>query len=318
MSHRPDSLTGPVAEGIGIRFLNEEWNDSISNGHLFTIKWNESLDEARSPELGLFKITYPRDGDVVYELVSNLTDGIDTANSTCSWTPNHLSDELYTLWLSSSQDARSNWTTSPPWRLKEHNQSRHPSRRWAAPVVIPILVMLTVYTLGLTVCMVYRRHRNARRERESSEEGEAEKEDAEPPGLLGDADRHPSVDTAITLTDHDSEEVKKPHIWLLTQSASGSLLLASPGRKHANSDATLVSPTLVSPTLVSPTLVSPTSLSSEPLLVSPISLAEQSPTNIRYERTFIALADPRDHRAVVASRLGRSLRVIIPSDDVRE
>ena len=73
MSHRPDSLTGPVAEGIGIRFLNEEWNDSISNGHLFTIKWNESLDEARSPELGLFKITYPRDGDVVYELVSNLT-----------------------------------------------------------------------------------------------------------------------------------------------------------------------------------------------------------------------------------------------------
>lgn len=73
MSHRPDHLTGPVTEGIGLRFLNEEWNDSISNGHLFTIQWNESLDEAGSPELGLFKITYPRDGDVVYELVSNLT-----------------------------------------------------------------------------------------------------------------------------------------------------------------------------------------------------------------------------------------------------
>lgn len=73
MSHRPDHLTGPVTEGIGLRFLNEAWNDSISNGHLLAIRWNQVLDEARSPELGLFKITYPRDGDVVYELVSNLT-----------------------------------------------------------------------------------------------------------------------------------------------------------------------------------------------------------------------------------------------------
>lgn len=163
--------------------------------------------------------------------------------------------------------------------------------------------MLTVYTLGLTVCVVYRRCRNARRERECSEGEDAEKENAESPCLLGDADRHPSVDTAVTLTADDEEEAKKPQVWLLTQSASGSLLLSSPRGKDSDSDATLVSPT---------------SLSSEPLLMSPISLAEQSPTSMRSERTFIALSDPRDHRAVVANRLGRSLRVIVPSDDVRE
>ncbi|KAL6866825.1 hypothetical protein J3F83DRAFT_130322 [Trichoderma novae-zelandiae] len=300
MSHGPDNLTGPVTEGMDLQFLNEEWNDSISNGHPFTIRWNDSLDEARSPELGLFKITYPRNGVTVYELVSNLTDGINNANATCSWTPNHLNDELYTLWLSSSRDARSSWTTSPPWRLKEH--SHHPFHRWAAPVVIPILVMLTMYTLGLTACMVYRRRRSARREREGNEEGDAEKENAESPCLLRDADRHSSVDTVLTRGSvDDAEDAKKPQIWLLTQSASGSLLLSSPRRK--DSDATLVSPT---------------SLSSEPILVSPISLTEQSPTSTRSDRTFIALSDPRDQRAVVASRLGRSLRVIVPSDDVRE
>ncbi|EGR45454.1 uncharacterized protein TRIREDRAFT_111038 [Trichoderma reesei QM6a] len=309
MSYRPDHLSGPVAEGIGLRFLNEEWNDSISNGHLFTIQWNQSLDEDRLPELGLFRITYPRNGDVVYELVSNLTDGMNNANATCLWTPNHLDDELYTLWLSSSRDSRASWTASPPWRLKEHlltrEQSHHPPRRWAAPVVIPILIMLTVYTLGLTLYVIYRRRRNARREKESSEGDDADKESAESPCLLGDADRHPSVDTTATLAADDEEEVKKPQIWLLTQSASGSLLLASPRGKDSDSDATLLSPT---------------SLSSEPLLasMSPISLAEPSHTSMRSEGPFIALPNPRDHRAVVASRLGRSLRVIVPSDDVRE
>ncbi|PNP58832.1 hypothetical protein THARTR1_01080 [Trichoderma harzianum] len=119
MSHGLDNLTGPATEGIGLRFLNEEWNDSISNDHPFTIQWNESLDGTQAPELGLFKITYPKDGVIAYELVSNLTGSMNNENATCSWTPSHLEDELYTLWLSSSRDARSNWTTSPPWRLKE-------------------------------------------------------------------------------------------------------------------------------------------------------------------------------------------------------
>ncbi|KAJ4857006.1 hypothetical protein T069G_07903 [Trichoderma breve] len=196
MSHGLDNLTGLATEGIGLRFLNEEWNDSISNDHPFTIQWNESLDGAQAPELGLFKITYPKDGVIAYELVSNLTGRMNNENATCLWTPSHLDDELYTLWLSSSRDARANWTTSPPWRLKE--TPRH-SPHWAAPIVIPIIVLLAVYTLGLTTCIVYRRRRKARREREKSKGKDLEKEKSSQMHLLGDAERHPSVDTVLTI-----------------------------------------------------------------------------------------------------------------------
>ncbi|KAM0264150.1 hypothetical protein ACHAQJ_000896 [Trichoderma viride] len=324
MSHGPDNFTGPANEGIGLRFLNEEWNDSISSGHPFTIRWNESLDETRAPELGLFKITYPKNGVVVYELVSNLTgvynvptelndtqtyskrallDGMNNKNATCLWTPGHLDDELYTLWLSSSRDARSNWTTSPPWRLSE--SPRYPFH-WAAPIVIPIVVMLAVYTLGVTTCVIYRRRRKARREKEDNKENHLDKEKAgETPALFRDTDRHPSVDTVVTIQSLDSpDELKKPNVWLLTQSASGSLFLSSPSRK--NSDATLVSPT---------------ALSAEPILVSPISSSEQtlqSPTSIYSERTFVTLSDPRDQKVVVAGRQGRSLRLIVPSNSDQE
>ncbi|KAL7800077.1 hypothetical protein V8C37DRAFT_4130 [Trichoderma ceciliae] len=303
MSHRPDNLTGLATDGIGLRFLNEKWNDSISNGHPFTIQWNESLDEARAPELGLFKITYPQNGVAVYELISNLTDGMDNENATCMWTPSHLDDELYTLWLSSSRDARSNWTTSPPWRLKE--SPRYPFH-WAAPIVIPIIVLLTVYTLGLTTCIIYRRRRKARGEKEINKGKDLEKEKGnETSSLFGDKGRHPSVDTVITLqSPDDPAEIKKPNIWLLTQSASGSLLLSSPSRK--NSDATLVSPT---------------AFYSEPILISPISYSEQtlqSPTNIHCGRTFATLSDPRDQKAVIVGRQGRSVRVVVPSREEQE
>ncbi|KAH6605238.1 hypothetical protein Trco_006945 [Trichoderma cornu-damae] len=303
MSHGPDNLTGPATDGIGLRFLNEEWNDSISNGHPFTIQWNESLDEARAPELGLFKITYPRNGVVVYELVSNLTDGMDNENATCLWTPSHLDDELYTLWLSSSRDARSNWTTSPPWRLKG---SPHYPFHWAAPIVIPIVVLLAVYTLGLTTCVVYRRRRKAGRERNGDKGKDIEKQRAkEAPSPSRDADRHASVDNVIAIHSlDDQEEMNKPNIWLLTQSASGSLLLSSPSRK--NSDATLVSPT---------------ALLSEHIRLPPVSSSEQasqSPTGIFPERALVVLSDPRDQKAVVAGRQGRSVRVIVPSNDAQE
>ncbi|KKO97094.1 hypothetical protein THAR02_10803 [Trichoderma harzianum] len=302
MSHGLDNLTGLATEGIGLRFLNEEWNDSISNDHPFTIQWNESLDGAQAPELGLFKITYPKDGVIAYELVSNLTGRMNNENATCLWTPSHLDDELYTLWLSSSRDARANWTTSPPWRLKE--TPRH-SHHWAAPIVIPIIVLLAVYTLGLTTCIVYRRRRKARREREKSKGKDLEKDKSSQTHLLGDAERHPSVDTVLTIQSFDDpDEARKPHIWLLTQSASGSLLLSSPSRK--NSDATLVSTT---------------TRASDQVLISPISSSEQSlqtPTSIGSDRTLVTLSDPRDQRAVIASKLGRSVRVIIPSDDVQE
>ncbi|KAK4074459.1 uncharacterized protein Triagg1_5055 [Trichoderma aggressivum f. europaeum] len=304
MSHGLDNLTGLATEGIGLRFLNEEWNDSISNGHPFAIQWNESLDGTQAPELGLFKITYPKDGVIAYELVSNLTGSMNNENATCLWTPSHLDDELYTLWLSSSRDARSNWTASPPWRLKE--TPRH-SLHWAAPVVIPIIVLLAVYTLGLTTCIVYRRRRKARREREKSKGKDLEKDRSSQTRLLEDAERHPSVDTILTIQSlDDTDEVRKPNIWLLTQSASGSLLLSSPSRK--NSDATLVSTT---------------TQASDQVLISPISFSEQSlqslqsPISIASDRTLVTLSDPRDQKAVIAGRLGRSVRVIIPSDDVR-
>lgn len=52
--------------------MNEDWNESISNGQPFTLRWNESLDGIAA-ELGVFTVAYPQEGLVVYELVSNLT-----------------------------------------------------------------------------------------------------------------------------------------------------------------------------------------------------------------------------------------------------
>ena len=58
--------------GHGLRFLNDEWNDSISNGDPFTLRWKQTVDKGGS-QLSLFKVTYPEDGVIVYELVTNLT-----------------------------------------------------------------------------------------------------------------------------------------------------------------------------------------------------------------------------------------------------
>lgn len=72
MAHQPAAAVAFGVHGHGLRFLNEEWNDSISNGDPFTLKWNQSVVKAGA-ELGLFKVTYPADGVVVYDLVTNLT-----------------------------------------------------------------------------------------------------------------------------------------------------------------------------------------------------------------------------------------------------
>ena len=58
--------------GLNLRFLNNDWNDSISNGELYTVRWNQSLAKGDS-NLGLFKVTWPAHGVVVYELKTNLT-----------------------------------------------------------------------------------------------------------------------------------------------------------------------------------------------------------------------------------------------------
>jgi hypothetical protein len=182
-------------------------------------------------------------------------------------------------------------------------QPRHPLP-WAAPIVIPIIVILTVYTLGLTACITYRRHRKNKREKKDSNGDELDEEKVdEEPSYFKEGERHPSVDTVLTIESlDDSIKADKQKIWLLTQSASGSLLLSSSGSRK-NSDATLVSPT---------------ALSSDFKLISPISSSEQtlqSPTSIHSERTLVTLSDPRDRRAVVAGRQGHSLRIILPSSD---
>ena len=63
----------PETEGHGLKFTNEEWNESISNGDPFTLQWNETIEGVDNAQLGIFKVTYPKDGVREYELVSNLT-----------------------------------------------------------------------------------------------------------------------------------------------------------------------------------------------------------------------------------------------------
>lgn len=68
----PADVAASGMAGHNLRFLNDEWNDSISNGVPFTLRWNQSLAKTGA-QLGLFRVTYPHDGVVIYELVSNLT-----------------------------------------------------------------------------------------------------------------------------------------------------------------------------------------------------------------------------------------------------
>lgn len=72
MAQQPPIEAAIGARGQGLRFLNGEWNDSISNGQPFTLLWNQSLGRPGG-QLGLFKVRYPKDGVVAFDLVSNLT-----------------------------------------------------------------------------------------------------------------------------------------------------------------------------------------------------------------------------------------------------
>lgn len=72
MALHPAAAAAAGGNGHSLRFLNEDWNDSISNGNPYTLRWNQSLAEAGG-QLGLFTVSYPRDGIIVYDLVSNLT-----------------------------------------------------------------------------------------------------------------------------------------------------------------------------------------------------------------------------------------------------
>ncbi|KAG8422885.1 hypothetical protein J3459_009979 [Metarhizium acridum] len=136
MAHQPAAAA--VAYGVnghGLRFLNEDWNDSISNGNLFTLTWNQSLVKAGA-ELGLFKVTYPADGVVVYDLVANLTDAMNSTS--CVWTPEALQNELYAVWLTN------------------------------ATIAIPLVSLLALYAISLSIYLAHRRRRREKREKEDA------------------------------------------------------------------------------------------------------------------------------------------------------
>ncbi|KAF4592365.1 hypothetical protein GQ602_002664 [Ophiocordyceps camponoti-floridani] len=166
--HPTDAATQGMAIH-GLRFLNDEWNDSISNGDVFTVRWNQSLAKTGSG-LGVFQVTYPKDGVVVYELVSNLTDAIEGDGASCKWTPQNLDKQgLYAMWLTSGQATHPNWTLSPPWVPKAGAGSQ--GTPWAAPFLIPVICLLGLYAISLTGYLVYRRRKKARTEKARTDPG---------------------------------------------------------------------------------------------------------------------------------------------------
>lgn len=69
--------------GHGLEFTNDKWNESIANGESFTLYWNQSISD-QAAELRLFRILYPEDGVVMFELVSNLTSTYHDLTTTLS------------------------------------------------------------------------------------------------------------------------------------------------------------------------------------------------------------------------------------------
>lgn len=161
-----------------------------------------------------------------------MIDQMDTAS--CVFTPQGLNNQLYAMWLTAGQHSHHNWTISPPWtpkavrlplftvdaarapfpcihssnvdKLKTAKQKLH----WATPIIIPVVCLLALYGLCLTTCLVYRRRKKAKRE----------KEDATP---HQDVDRNDSVDSAITvqtLTEADDGKEKPGDIWIFTNSSA--------------------------------------------------------------------------------------------------
>lgn len=66
------------AQEHGLHFTNDVWNNTIANGKDFTLRWNQTID-AKKGALSLFKVTYPSEGVVVYEVAQNITSECDTS-----------------------------------------------------------------------------------------------------------------------------------------------------------------------------------------------------------------------------------------------
>ncbi|XWW93762.1 hypothetical protein V2A60_001699 [Cordyceps javanica] len=115
----------------GLHFTNDAWNNTIANGNVFTLRWNETVD-AKMGTLGLFKVTYPSDGVVVYEVDQNITNCLQPTY--CKWKPESLGEDLYSFWLASDRGSNPSFAISPPWIAK---QPKARSFTWAAPFLVP-------------------------------------------------------------------------------------------------------------------------------------------------------------------------------------
>ncbi|PHH69545.1 hypothetical protein CDD82_7695 [Ophiocordyceps australis] len=219
MSRHYGGPNSPNMAGNGLRFLNDKWNDSISNGDPISLQWNQSLTKPECA-LGLFKIVYPRDGVVEYEMVSNLTDSM--GNMACWWTPQDLGNELYVLWLTTDHYASEAWAISPPWTPK--HVAKHNNTSWAAPFVVSVVCMLALYVICLATCLVYRRRRSAK----------SEPDDEYTPAnshVKSDVKRISSLDSTNTdlesLPDRQSGVKERPGMWVTTSGSSSDTAVTS-------------------------------------------------------------------------------------------
>ncbi|CAG9940490.1 unnamed protein product [Clonostachys rosea f. rosea IK726] len=189
LAQQPSDLTG--VEDRGLRFINEDWNGSISNGIPFTLKWNETIDD-EDGELKLYNVSYPQGGGVSFELVSNLTGSL--ANMSYVWTPKGLNgSDLYAFWVTRQRAHDAEWAVSPPWKISDEPRGFH----WSTPVGVPIVVILGVYFACLISYLVYRRRRKIKRERDR--DGSEEQAEAQDTPDAENADRHPSVSSVATV-----------------------------------------------------------------------------------------------------------------------
>ncbi|KAJ4153930.1 hypothetical protein LMH87_010396 [Akanthomyces muscarius] len=208
----------------GLHFTNDAWNDTILNGNEFTLRWNDTID-AKDGILGLFRVTYPREGVVVYEAAQNITNCLQPTY--CKWKAESLGDDLYSFWLASGRGSNASFAISPPWTAK---QPKVHSFTWAAPFLVPICLLLFLYFVCVTTCLLYKRRKKAKRRIEeaartarrraiSASENEAEEFHMM---SIRHVNRHGSVDSTMTLEGLEPPEdvLRKQDVWLFSTTTS--------------------------------------------------------------------------------------------------
>lgn len=202
----PGELTSPsTTDDHGLRFINDDWNGSIANGSPFTLRWNESIED--EGDLRLFKITYPEEGAVSFELVSNLTAFM--RRRSCSWLPEGLEeDDLYAFWVTQVNDDGVHWAVSPPWTPQIKGEEE--GLRWNNTIGIPIVVIMGIYFMCLAFCLAFRKRRRRRQDREKRRRHRTTVVNVPPDE---NTDRQHSVSSVVTvqsLTEEDSLMKRDP------------------------------------------------------------------------------------------------------------